>query len=63
MKLIVAQSSIPGSITLDPFAGSGAFLTCANGMGRKFIGIDQSEEAAKVIRVNLEGDYTFVDMR
>lgn len=62
LKLIVAQSSLNESIVLDPFAGSGAFLMCANELGRKFIGIDQSEESVKVIRERLRDDYTFVDL-
>ena len=61
LKLIIAQSSLPESIILDPFAGSGASLLCAHEMGRKFIGIDQSEEAVKVICERLAGNFTLVD--
>lgn len=60
LRLIIAQSSLPESIILDPFAGSGASLLCARGLGRRFIGIDQSEEAVRVMRERLEG-CVFVD--
>ncbi|MBQ4430019.1 MAG: site-specific DNA-methyltransferase [Synergistaceae bacterium] len=60
LKLIIAQSSLPDSLILDPFAGSGASLLCALELGRKFIGIDQSEEAVRVMRERLEGKYSFV---
>lgn len=61
LKLIIAQSSIPESIVLDCFAGSGGTLLCARELGRKFIGIDQSEESVKIIRERLQGKYTFID--
>ncbi|MBQ7169855.1 MAG: site-specific DNA-methyltransferase [Synergistaceae bacterium] len=60
LRLIIAQSSLPESIILDPFAGSGASLLCACELGRKFIGIDQSEEAVRVMRERLK-DCVFVD--
>lgn len=63
LKLILAQSSLDGSIVLDPFAGSGAFLLCACEMGRKVIGVDESEEAVKVMRERLKGDYTFCEVK
>ena len=61
LRLIIAQSSLPDSIILDPFAGSGASLLCANELGRTFIGIDQSEEAMKVMRGRLEGECSFIE--
>ena len=63
LKLIIAQSSLQNSVLLDPFAGSGAFLLCAHEMGRKFIGIDQSEEAVSVMRKRLHEGYVFIDFR
>ena len=57
LRRIIAQSSLPESIILDPFAGSGASLLCANELGRTFIGIDQSEEAVRIMRERLEGNY------
>lgn len=61
LKLIIAQSSSPDSVILDPFAGSGASLLCACELGRRFIGIDQSKEAVRVMRDRLEGKCAFVN--
>ena len=60
LRLIISQSSLPDSIILDPFAGSGASLLCAHELGRKFIGIDQSEEAVKIMRGRLETECSFI---
>lgn len=42
MKMIIAASSDPGDIVLDPFCGSGTTLHAADELDRKWIGIDQS---------------------
>ena len=42
IKRIIAQSSDENSIVLDCFAGSGTTLECANNLGRKWIGVDNS---------------------
>ena len=47
---IIKSSSNEGSYVLDCFAGSGTTLKAAQQLGRKWIGIDQSEEAIKVIQ-------------
>ena len=60
LKLIIAQSSLSNSIVLDCFAGSGAALVCANALGRRWIGVDKSEAAIKIIRENNVGEYTFI---
>ncbi len=62
LRLIIAQSSLPESVVLDPFAGSGTTLTCAHELGRRYIGVDRSEEAVKVMRERLTGDYKFIDL-
>ncbi len=62
LKLIIAQSSLPGSIVLDCFAGSGGTLLCAHELGRRFIGVDNSEEAVRIIRESLQCEYTFLDL-
>jgi adenine-specific DNA-methyltransferase len=50
LENIIKTSSNIDSIILDGFAGSGVTLKEANSLGRKWIGIDQSEEAIKVIK-------------
>lgn len=63
LKTIVAASSEPGSIVLDPFCGSGTALDAADQLGRKWIGFDASLAAieASVRRfrtgVSRMGDY------
>jgi adenine-specific DNA-methyltransferase len=47
MKMIVAASTNPGDLVVDPFSGSGSTIHAAELLGRKWIGIDQSFVAAK----------------
>lgn len=47
MKLIVAASSRPEGLVIDPFCGSGSTLHAAQSLSRKWIGIDQSSLAIK----------------
>jgi adenine-specific DNA-methyltransferase len=42
LKMIIEASSNPGDIVLDCFAGSGTTLICAEELGRRWIGIDNS---------------------
>lgn len=53
LDLIIKTSSNENSIVLDCFAGSGTTLKVAQTNGRKWIGIDQSEVAIKVIMKKL----------
>ncbi len=48
LKLIVNASSNPDSIVLDCFCGSGTTLKAVQELGRKWIGIDKSEEAINI---------------
>ena len=50
LQTIIKTSSNESSYVLDCFAGSGTTLNAAQQLGRKWIGIDQSEEAIKVIQ-------------
>jgi adenine-specific DNA-methyltransferase len=45
LSRIIRASSNPGDIVLDGFAGSGTTLEVASGLGRRWIGIDNSKEA------------------
>jgi len=53
LDIIVKTSSNENSIVLDCFAGSGTTLKSAQKNGRKWIGIDQSDEAIKAIQNKL----------
>jgi len=44
---IIKASSNPGDIVLDPFNGSGTTVVSAALLGRRYVGIDQSEEYVK----------------
>lgn len=50
LKMIVLQSSNSDSLVMDCFAGSGSTLLAAEQAGRKWIGIDQSDYSAEVIK-------------
>lgn len=63
LRLIVQQSSNTNSIVLDCFAGGGTALAAAEELRRKWIGIDNSEEAIRVIRERLKGsDFAEYDL-
>ncbi|MBN2448226.1 MAG: site-specific DNA-methyltransferase [Phycisphaerae bacterium] len=51
---IVMASSDPGEIVLDPFIGSGTTAVAAKRAGRRYIGIDLSDEYATHTRKRLE---------
>lgn len=62
IKRIILQSSNEDSIVLDCFAGSGTTLECANRLGRKWIGVDNSEVAIKKIKERIIGQYEYIDI-
>jgi adenine-specific DNA-methyltransferase len=47
LKTIIKASSNKGSLVLDFFCGSGTTLLACEDLGRKWIGVDQSEKAAE----------------
>ena len=51
---MIKASSNQHDTVLDPFAGSGTTLDAAQSLGRRWIGIDQSEEAISVIQKRME---------
>ena len=57
---IILQSSNENSIVLDCFAGSGTTLESSLKNNRKFIGIDNSNEAIKAITKRSLGIYNFI---
>lgn len=53
LERLIRACTLEGDLVLDPFAGSGTTLAVAGRLGRHAIGIDQSAEAAGVIRQRL----------
>jgi site-specific DNA-methyltransferase (adenine-specific) len=51
---IIKSSSNPGDIVLDPFNGSGTTIVSAALLGRKYVGVDQSEAYVGYARKRLE---------
>jgi adenine-specific DNA-methyltransferase len=73
LDLIIKTSSIENSIVLDCFSGSGTTLISSIRNQRRYIGIDKSKEAIRVIRKRIEEemnenlfkvkvDYDFYDL-
>ena len=55
-KRMIAASSNPGDMVLDPFAGCATTCVAAEQLGRQWIGIDIREESGDVIRERLENE-------
>jgi site-specific DNA-methyltransferase (adenine-specific) len=53
LRILVRQSSAPGELVADPFAGSGATGTAALLQGRRFAGCDIVKSAADAARRRL----------
>ncbi len=54
LNRIVLASSNPGDVVLDPFNGSGTTVVSAAMLGRKYVGIDQSEQYVAFARSRVE---------
>src|SRR5206468_6630156 len=54
LNRIILASPNPGDIVLDPFNGSGTTIVAAALLGRKYVGIDQSEEYVAYAKKRLE---------
>ncbi len=62
LEFIIRQSSRESSIVLDCFSGSGTTLEAAARLGRRFIGIDESNKAIEVAKERLKKfDYILID--
>ena len=53
LRRMVQASSRPGDLCLDPFAGSGTLGAVAAKLGRRYLLIDESPEAVRVMRDRL----------
>jgi site-specific DNA-methyltransferase (adenine-specific) len=54
LERILAASSNPGDVVLDPFCGSGTTVEAAERLGRRWIGMDTSAEAVAIARRRTE---------
>ncbi len=53
LRRIVQASSGPGDLCVDPFAGSGTLGAVAEKLGRRYLLMDSSPEAVRVMRARL----------
>jgi site-specific DNA-methyltransferase (adenine-specific) len=56
LERIVAASSRPGDLVLDPFAGSGTTGVAAAGLGRRWLLVDRNPVAVEIARRRLAGE-------
>ena len=52
-KRIIRATSEPGDVVLDPFAGSGTTCVAAEGLGRRWVGADDNQDACEIARGRL----------
>lgn len=57
LERIVAASSSPGDVVLDPFCGCGTAVIAAQKLGRRWIGIDVTHLAIAVMRARLRDSF------
>ena len=53
-EVLVRQSSAPGELVVDPFAGSGSVGVASLRLGRRFLGGDICDEAVRIARARLD---------
>ena len=56
LERIIKVSSNPGDMVLDPFCGSATTCIAAERLDRKWIGIDKSTDAYRVVRERLDSE-------
>jgi DNA modification methylase len=54
LERIIAASSNPGDVVLDPFCGCGTAIDAAQKLGRRWVGIDITQVAIGIIRHRME---------
>jgi site-specific DNA-methyltransferase (adenine-specific) len=57
MQALIALTTKPGQIVLDPFAGSGSTAVAARNLGRHFVACETNSEYAAICRKRLENDF------
>ena len=55
LERIIAASSNPGDVVLDPFCGCATACVAADKLGRKWLGIDLSPKAVELVKERLRG--------
>lgn len=55
MQELIELTTQPGQLVLDPFCGSGSTLVAARNTGRQFMGMEMSEEYARIAEQRLVG--------
>ena len=64
LERIIAASSDPGDLVLDPFLGSGTTAVAAERAGRRWVGMDVSPDAVRASKRRLEAEMgMFFDVR
>ena len=53
LERIIAASSNPGDVVLDPFAGCATACVAAEKLGRQWVGIDLSAKAVELVNIRL----------
>ena len=54
LERIIAASSNPGDVVLDPFAGCATACVTAENLSRQWVGIDLSPKAAELVNMRLQ---------
>ena len=63
LRIIVEASSNPGDVVMDFFCGSGTTLVAAEQLGRRWIGVDNSDDAIALAQHRLkDANYTFISL-
>jgi len=63
LSRIITTSSDPGDVVLDPFCGCGTAISVAEGLGRKWIGIDITHLAIAAIVNRMESAFPGIQIR
>lgn len=57
MQALIALTTRPNQIVLDPFAGSGSTAIAARNMGRHFLAYEVNKEYAEILRLRVENSF------
>ncbi len=63
LERIIAASSNPGDVVLDPFCGCGTAVDAAQKLGRQWIGIDVTTLSTELIEKRMKDRYGLINVR